>query len=147
MSDSLRPHGLFSSPGQNTGMGNISLFQGIFPIQGSNPDLPTLQANPPANAGEAGWIPGLRRSSGRGQGKLLQYSCLENPVGGGGWWTMVYRVTQSWTQLKWLSTVRICLILLKMLCSITYLPKLLTIYHEGTWHTIYFLMLIHKIIQ
>ena len=36
------PHGLYStwnSPGQNTGMGNLSLLQGIFPTQGSNPDL------------------------------------------------------------------------------------------------------------
>ena len=43
MSDSLRPHGLYSpwsSPGQNTGMGSLSLLQGIFPTQGSNPALP-----------------------------------------------------------------------------------------------------------
>ena len=42
MSDSLRPHGLYSpwdSPGQNTGMGSCSLLQGIFPTQGSNPGL------------------------------------------------------------------------------------------------------------
>ena len=43
VSNSLRPHGLYSpwnSPGQNTGMGSLSLFQGIFPTQGSNPGLP-----------------------------------------------------------------------------------------------------------
>ena len=43
MSDSLRPHGLSSawnSPGQNTGVGSLSLLQGIFPTQGSNPGLP-----------------------------------------------------------------------------------------------------------
>ena len=42
MSDSLQPHGLYSpwnSPGQNTGVGNLSLLQGIFPTQGSNPGL------------------------------------------------------------------------------------------------------------
>ena len=42
MSDSLRPHGLYSplnSPGQNTGVGSLSLLQGIFPTQGLNPDL------------------------------------------------------------------------------------------------------------
>ena len=42
MSDSLRPHGLHSpwnSPGQNTGVGSLSLFQGIFPTQGSDPHL------------------------------------------------------------------------------------------------------------
>ena len=41
--DSLRPHGLYSpwnSPGQNTGVGSLSLLQGIFPTQGSNPGLP-----------------------------------------------------------------------------------------------------------
>ena len=39
VSDSLRPHGLYSSwnsPGQNTGVGSLSLLQGIFPTQGSN---------------------------------------------------------------------------------------------------------------
>ena len=39
----LRPHGLYSpwnSPGQNTGLGSLSLLQGIFPTQGLNPGLP-----------------------------------------------------------------------------------------------------------
>ena len=42
VSDSLRPCGLYSPwnyPGQNTGVGNLSLLQGIFPTQGSNPGL------------------------------------------------------------------------------------------------------------
>ena len=47
MSDSLWPHGLYSSwnsPGQNTGVGSLSLLQGIFPTQGLNPGWPpTLQ--------------------------------------------------------------------------------------------------------
>ena len=37
------PHGLYSpqnSPGQNTGVGSLSLLQGIFPTLGSNPGLP-----------------------------------------------------------------------------------------------------------
>ena len=41
-SNSLWPHGLYSpwnSPGQNTGVDSHSLLQGIFPTQGSNPDL------------------------------------------------------------------------------------------------------------
>ena len=33
------PYGPWDSPGQNTGVGSHSLFQGIFPIQGSNPGL------------------------------------------------------------------------------------------------------------
>ena len=42
VSDSLRPRGLYSlwnSLGQNTGVGSLSLFQGVFPNQGSNPGL------------------------------------------------------------------------------------------------------------
>ena len=43
MSDSLWLHGLYSSwssLGQNTGMGSLSLLQGIFLTQRSNPGLP-----------------------------------------------------------------------------------------------------------
>ena len=43
LSDSLQPHGLHSawnSPGQNTGVGSLSLLQGIFPTQGLNPGPP-----------------------------------------------------------------------------------------------------------
>ena len=42
MSDSLRPHGLHSpwnSPGENTGVGSLSLLQRNFPTQESNPGL------------------------------------------------------------------------------------------------------------
>ena len=40
--DSLQPHGLYipwNSPGQNTGVGSLSLLQRIFPTQGWNPGL------------------------------------------------------------------------------------------------------------
>ena len=39
----LQPYGLYSpwnSPGKNTGLSSLSLLQGIFPSQGSNPGLP-----------------------------------------------------------------------------------------------------------
>ena len=42
-SDSLWPHGLYSprnSPGQNNGVGTLSLLHGIFPGQGLNPGFP-----------------------------------------------------------------------------------------------------------
>ena len=42
VSASLGPHGLYSpwnSPGQNTGVGSLSLLQGIFPTQGLNQGL------------------------------------------------------------------------------------------------------------
>ena len=41
---------------------------------------------------------------GEGNGNPLQCSCLENPRDGGAWWAAVYGVTQSRTQLKWLSS-------------------------------------------
>ena len=43
---------------------------------------------------------------GEGNGNPLQCSCLENPRDGGAWWAAVYGVTQSRTQLKWLSSSR-----------------------------------------
>ena len=39
-----------------------------------------------------------------GNGNPLQCSCLENPRDGGAWWAAIYGVTQSWTQLKRLSS-------------------------------------------
>ena len=57
--------------------------------------------NPPAMQETQGWIPGSGRSLGGGNGNLLQYSCLENPMDRGDWQTTVHRVSESWT---WLST-------------------------------------------
>ena len=60
-----------------------------------------------ANAGnerDAGWIPGMGRSPGEGNGNPLQCSCLENPRDGGAWWAAVYGVAQSRTRLKQLSS-------------------------------------------
>ena len=37
------------------------------------------------NAGDLGSIPGSGRIPGEGNGNPLQYSCLENPTGGGAW--------------------------------------------------------------
>ena len=44
-----------------------------------------------------GLIPGLGRSSGKGNGYLLQYSCLENLMDRGAWRITVHGVTKSWT--------------------------------------------------
>ena len=38
---------------------------------------------------------GLERSSGGRNGNPLPYSCLENPMGRGAWWTTVHGVTES----------------------------------------------------
>ena len=59
---------------------------------------------PSASAGDAGVIPGVGRSPGKGKSNPLQCSCLENPKDRGAWRAMVYRVTKSWTRLKQLRT-------------------------------------------
>ena len=55
--------------------------------------------NLPANTGDAGLIPGSGRSPGGGNGNLVQYSCLKNPMDGGAWRAAVQRVTKSRTQI------------------------------------------------
>ena len=55
---------------------------------------------PPANVGDAGLIPGWRRSSGGGNSNPLQYSCLENPMDRAPQGATVHRVTKSQTQLS-----------------------------------------------
>ena len=49
----------------------------------------------PANAGNVGLIPGLRRSLGEGNGNPLQYSYLVNPMDRGAWRATVHSVTES----------------------------------------------------
>ena len=53
--------------------------------------------NLPANAGDVGLILGLGRTSGEGNGNLLQYSCLGNPIDRGTWQAIVHGVTKNWT--------------------------------------------------
>ena len=57
----------------------------------------------PANAediGDAGFVPGLGRSSGVGNGNPLQYSYLGNPIDREAWWAVVHRIAKSWTGLS-----------------------------------------------
>ena len=56
--------------------------------------------NQPANAGDVSLIPGSGRSPEEGNGNLLQYSCLGNPVDRGVWWAAVHRETKSQNQLN-----------------------------------------------
>ena len=54
--------------------------------------------NLPANAGDArdvGSILESGKSPAVRNGNLLQYSCLENPMGRGTWWATVHGVTES----------------------------------------------------
>ena len=83
------------SPGENTGVGSVSLLQGISPTQGSNPGIPHCK-----------WIfyqlsyQGRPALPGEGNDNPLQYSCLENPTDRGAWWAIVHGVTNSWAQLS-----------------------------------------------
>ena len=54
--------------------------------------------NPPANAGDArdmGSIFMLERFPGKGNGKQLQYSCLENPMDRGAWQAILHEVSKK----------------------------------------------------
>ena len=78
VSDSLWPHGLqptrllspWDFPGKSTGVGCHCLL---------HPGGSAVK-NLPANAGDAGSIPGSGRSYGEGNGNPFQYSCMENPM-------------------------------------------------------------------
>ena len=58
----------------------------------------SAEKNPPANAGDAGLIPGSGRSPGEGNRNPFQYSCLGNLTARGTWWARVAGVTKSQTQ-------------------------------------------------
>ena len=80
------------------------------------------------NKGDPGSIPGLGRSSGKGNGNPLRYSCLGNRMNRGAWQAIVCGVAQSWTWLKHLacmpaytcifthSHIHVC----TLLCSVTH---------------------------
>ena len=63
------------------------------------------------DTGDAGSIPGSGRSPRGGNGNLLQYSCLKNPMDWEAWQATVHRVAKSWTWLsdwakgKWLNHI------------------------------------------
>ena len=59
--------------------------------------------NPPANAGDItrhGFDPWVGKIPSRGHPNPLQYSCLENILDTGAWWTVIHRLAKSWTQIK-----------------------------------------------
>ena len=55
----------------------------------------TAMKNLPANARDAGWVPGLGRSLGVGNGNPLQYSYLGDPRDHGAGWATVHGVSKS----------------------------------------------------
>ena len=68
-------------------------YAGIFP-SGS------IAKETTCNAGDLGSTPGSRRFSGEGNGNLLQYSCLENPMDRGTWQVTFHGVTKNQIQLS-----------------------------------------------
>ena len=56
----------WDSPGQNTGVGSLSLLQGIFPTEGSNPGLPHCR-----------WI--LYQLSHKGSPRILEWVAYPSP--------------------------------------------------------------------
>ena len=65
----------------------------------------TLPANA-GNAGDAGWIPGLGRSLGGGNGNPLQYSCLEHSMDRGALRATVHGIAKSQTRLSLLTHIK-----------------------------------------
>ena len=53
--------------------------------------------NPPVNVRDAGLIPGSRVFPGEGNGSPLQYSCQENSMDRGAWWTAFHGVAERQT--------------------------------------------------
>ena len=49
------------------------------------------------NKGDLGSKPGWKRSAGEGNDHPLQYTCLENSMDRGAWWTTVHGVAKSQT--------------------------------------------------
>ena len=66
-------------PGQNTGMGSCSLLQGIFPTQGSDPDLPHYR-----------WI--LYQLNHKRSPRILEW--VDQPFSSGSFWP------RNWTQVS-----------------------------------------------
>ena len=64
---------------------------------GASDKKPTCQCRRHRDAGS---VPGSEMWSGGGQGKPLQYSCLENPMDKGAWRAPVHVFSKTWTLLK-----------------------------------------------
>ena len=76
----------------------------LFLIPGSRPGAPSGTSGFPHssggkesafNAGDPGLIPESGRSPAEGNGKPLQYSCLENPMDRGALWATAYGVSRA----------------------------------------------------
>ena len=66
---------------------------GTIPLSGASLVAQSVKESA-CNAGDPGSIPGSGRSPGEGNGKPLQYSCLENPIDRGAWQAAVHGVAR-----------------------------------------------------
>jgi len=71
---------------------------------------------------------------GEGNGNPLQCSCLENPRDGGAWWAAIYGVTQSWTQLKRLSSSSIVMLNMNQVVGYSFFERLLIALYFNPYH-------------
>ena len=75
----------------------LQLVCGKLMVNPDSKDFPdgSVVKNLPANAGDSGSIPGLGKHTGGGNGNLLQYSCLENPMDREAWRATVHRIAKE----------------------------------------------------
>ena len=59
------------------------------------------------NTADLGSIPGSGISPGEGNGYLLQYCCLENPVDRGAWWAAVHGGHKESGTSEWLTLITV----------------------------------------
>ena len=81
-------------------IGNGLLFNSLCLYTFLDPQVVLVVRNLPANAGDIRYVdsvPGSGRSPGGGNGNPLQYSCLENPMDRGAWWSTVHGVAKGQT--------------------------------------------------
>ena len=71
----------------------MNLLKSIRELPGGSDDKESA-----CNTRDPGLIPGSGRSSGEGNGYLLQYHCLENSMDRGAWQAAVHMVSKSQTQ-------------------------------------------------
>ena len=79
---------------------NSNHSQGCFENDGQQFPDGSVAKNLPVNAGDAGLILGLGRSSGGENVNPFQHSCLGYPMDRGAWYAAVHVVTKSQTQLS-----------------------------------------------
>ena len=66
-----------------------------------------LKHLPAMREGDPGLNSGLGRSPGEGNSNSLQYSCLENPMDSGAWWSTVHGVAKNQILLSNLTNLKV----------------------------------------